>query len=129
MDIADQPGTDILSLLPEAIRFIHAARAAGGAVFVHCRFGASRSATVVAAYLLCQLPALGLAEALAHIRAVRPTMEPIQWFLTQLQEFEHSDDCAGLRNELTGPSSNERLLQQTDQFWASKRLGAAGARM
>ena len=127
MDVADQPGTDLLSLLPEAIRFIHAARSAGGAVFVHCRFGASRSASVVAAYLLCQLPAVGLVEALGYLRAARPTVEPIQWFLTQLQEFEQSADFVGLRSELAA-SCNE-CLKQADQLWASNRLGAAGARM
>ena len=37
---------DLLSHLPELCDFIDQARAAGGAVYVHCAAGVSRSATV-----------------------------------------------------------------------------------
>lgn len=51
----DCPDTDIRTILPPCIDFIHAAHAAGGTVLVHCLEGISRSVCVVVAYMVAAL--------------------------------------------------------------------------
>ena len=48
LEVVDVESADLLSHLPELCDFIDQARAAGGAVYVHCAAGVSRSATVSA---------------------------------------------------------------------------------
>jgi dual specificity phosphatase 12 len=50
VDIDDAHFTDVLRHLPEILAFMDRAIDGGGAVLVHCYYGISRSATVVAAY-------------------------------------------------------------------------------
>jgi len=57
--------------LDEAVGFIRDHRPAG-IVYVHCALGYSRSACVVAAYLLAEGVARTVAEAMEHVRAARP---------------------------------------------------------
>ncbi|KAG6378741.1 protein-tyrosine phosphatase-like protein [Boletus reticuloceps] len=51
--VEDVDFADLLIWLPTACQFIEQAIAAGGVVLVHCNQGLTRSATVVAAYLMC----------------------------------------------------------------------------
>ena len=46
LEVVDVESADLLSHLPDLCDFIAEARAAGGAVYVHCAAGVSRSATV-----------------------------------------------------------------------------------
>lgn len=48
----DSPQQNIYKFFEESIEFIHKARTSGGAVFVHCRVGMSRSVTLVIAYIM-----------------------------------------------------------------------------
>ena len=45
-----------------------------GVVYVHCKVGYSRSAVVVGAYLLASGAAASAEEAIARLRAVRPSI-------------------------------------------------------
>lgn len=100
LDVTDDTSTDLQALFPQAVRYMDAARLAGGCVYIHCRYGASRSATVAVAYLLCLVPTLCLGEALEYARSVRPSIDPIGPFLEQLREFEKGEQLAALRLEL-----------------------------
>ena len=72
----------------EACRFIAQARHHNnGKVFVHCRAGISRSATVVIAYLV-QEEHWALREAIDHVRSVRPSVAPNLGFLVMLMSIE-----------------------------------------
>jgi membrane-associated phospholipid phosphatase len=80
----------------EAVAFIERhSQANNGVVYVHCKAGYSRSAAVVAAYLLRARLAASPEEAVAHVRAVRQriiirpeAMEAIRAF-----HSKRADDC------------------------------------
>ncbi|MFO0809803.1 MAG: phosphatase PAP2/dual specificity phosphatase family protein [Gemmataceae bacterium] len=59
--------------IADAVAFI-TKEASRGTVYVHCKIGYSRSAAVVGAYLLTSGHARSAEEAIAHLRAVRPTI-------------------------------------------------------
>ncbi|KAJ3488796.1 hypothetical protein NLI96_g2581 [Meripilus lineatus] len=73
--VEDVPYADLLIHLPSACNFIHQAITTGGVVLVHCVQGLSRSATVVAAYLM---RTHGI-NATAAQEAVRKAREQV-WF-------------------------------------------------
>jgi dual specificity phosphatase 12 len=57
------------------------------AVFVHCAAGASRSATIVIAYIMKKL-SLPYTAALKYVQNKRPIVQPNEGFLQQLQQYE-----------------------------------------
>jgi protein-tyrosine phosphatase len=63
-----------LASVTKALEFLRAHVEAGGRVFVHCRCGMGRSATVVLCYLIEQ--GWSLEDAVAHLRRVRPEVSP-----------------------------------------------------
>lgn len=69
-----------------ANEFIVDAHANGGAVLIHCAMGKSRSATVLAAYLMWSQK-LDRDSALALIRKYRPYAEPNPGFMEQLDVY------------------------------------------
>jgi atypical dual specificity phosphatase len=85
-------------------QFIQSGLEAGGGVLVHCFAGRSRSATVVAAWLMCTHH-LTMLEALAMVHAVRPQASPNAGFMRQLAAFEEQEH--GSRSCLT--RANSRL--------------------
>ncbi|KAF2209194.1 hypothetical protein CERZMDRAFT_114129 [Cercospora zeae-maydis SCOH1-5] len=83
----DDPNEDLLKHLPKTTAFIEEALSKGGAVFVHCAMGKSRSATVVIAYLMWKYN-LTPDEALAQLREGRGVCEPNPGFMEQLDVYQ-----------------------------------------
>jgi hypothetical protein len=86
LDAAPAPGIDWLR---RQVEFVNEQRRAGRPVFVHCRAGVSRSAMVVAAYLMAR-DGCTRDESLAVLRARRPRVGPNPAFLRLLLEWEES---------------------------------------
>jgi len=84
--VQDSEYEDLLVHLPRACRFIESALAGGGGVLVHCVMGMSRSATVVAAYLM-KSRGLDPATAIKFVKHKRPQIHPNYGFITQLMTF------------------------------------------
>lgn len=71
---------------PSCERFIDEGRQEG-AVFVHCNAGVSRSVSIVLAYMMHK-ERIPLDAALNRLRQTRPSVQPNQSFLQQLQQME-----------------------------------------
>lgn len=88
IEVLDLPESDLVtSVFDEAFDFIHSCQASQGRVLVHCNAGISRSASVVIAYLI-KTKGIGLDQALALVKAVRPSVKPNPGFMSQLKLFE-----------------------------------------
>jgi len=85
--IYDEDQAQILPYLAGAVVFIHRHICGGGAVLVHCKRGASRSATVVIAYLMAYR-SLSRDEAFCQVKRRRRLVSPNEGFWDQLNEFE-----------------------------------------
>lgn len=108
IDVDDVEDANLLIEMPRAVAFIDAGLRSGGAVFVHCAAGKSRSVSAVVAYLLWRRPSLfdpnvvgstdggqgdrprgetadeAVRNAVAHVQRTRPMAEPNDGFLAQL---------------------------------------------
>lgn len=91
LPILDSPKFDILAHLPRAVDFVDDALSGGGRVLVHCQAGISRSATVVAAYLIASR-GVSPQTALEIIRKARPCIQPNFGFIKQLDVW-HESKC------------------------------------
>lgn len=90
-NIPDADDADLSPVLREALPFIESAlgKEDGGKVLVHCEKGASRSVSVVCAYLMRESRgALTLADALDRVKTLRPCAQPNGGFLRQLSAFD-----------------------------------------
>lgn len=85
--VEDSSTENLLQYFPRATEFILAALCNGGHVLVHCLAGASRSPTVVAAFLM-EVFRLSPTQAIEKIRLSRPLIRPILGFFDQLQVYE-----------------------------------------
>lgn len=56
-------------------------------VYVHCQAGASRSATLLTAYLMFKHPRLTAQDALTFVRGKRPKIDPNKSYCNQLEEW------------------------------------------
>ncbi|KAF9166367.1 dual specificity phosphatase 12 [Actinomortierella ambigua] len=84
--VPDWEKTNLIKHFPETNRFIADALGKGGKVLVHCVAGASRSPTIVCAYLMKEQK-LKVEEALEFVRTKRPLVGPNQGFMSQLQMY------------------------------------------
>jgi len=84
LDIEDYA---ISQFFPEACAFIESAIQSGGVILVHCMVGVSRSATIVAAYLMWKNK-ISSFDAVLFIRKIRNCVRPNQGFLQQLVLWE-----------------------------------------
>jgi protein-tyrosine phosphatase len=85
--IADGEPVPTLEWLRNQVEFVDAQRRAGLTVFVHCDAGRSRSGLVTTAYLMWR-DHLPRDEAIGVIRLKREAIQPNQWFLALLAEWE-----------------------------------------
>ncbi|XP_070532116.1 dual specificity protein phosphatase 12-like isoform X3 [Ptychodera flava] len=84
--VSDVPNEDILSHFPECLEFVEEGIRKGG-VLVHCMMGASRSATIVIAYIM-QREYGKVDEILSQVKRIRPRVGPNHGFMDQLRLFE-----------------------------------------
>ena len=89
--LCDYGSTDLVrdKVVRKAVAFVAAAKARGDAVLVNCRAGVNRSPTVVLLYLMTE-DNWSLAEALAHVRRIRPVVSPHPRYLAQLEDLDKS---------------------------------------
>ncbi|KAF8917836.1 protein-tyrosine phosphatase-like protein [Mucidula mucida] len=87
IEVQDVDYADLLIKLPYAVEFIYHALSTGGTILVHCDTGNSRSAAVVAAYLMCS-QRMSSTDALAQIRHARETIWIRPGFQQQLVLYE-----------------------------------------
>ncbi|XP_031449261.1 phosphatidylglycerophosphatase and protein-tyrosine phosphatase 1 [Lagopus leucura] len=93
----DLTGVPTLENLHEGVEFILKHRERGNSVYVHCKAGRSRSATVVAAYLI-RLHHWSPQEAIEAIAKIRPHIL-IRRKQVQVLESFHKDVTAGTTAE------------------------------
>lgn len=105
MSIDDHEDTEILSHFDECINFIKSAKR----ILVFCAAGRSRSATIVAAYLIKEKQ-MSLAEALMTINKARP-VRPNDGFVKQLEDWERSYGCKVCRT-----LADSRKILNDDEF-------------
>lgn len=89
ISIADQPNESILKILGEAIYFIDKAfNEPNSNILVHCKFGISRSVSVIVAWLVVKGHCPNVTSALSMIRKDRPYAKPNPGFHAQLLQLE-----------------------------------------
>ena len=89
--MTDLPDEDLLSHFDTCNEFISdCIERKGSACLVHCFRGRSRSATVVAAYLMHK-HGYSAQKAINKIRSKRPSIIPHECFLAQLKMYEAMD--------------------------------------
>lgn len=84
--VRDTEQADLSAHFDAVNSFIASAADAHGFVLVHCAAGRSRSATLVAAYLVAVL-GMQPEEAVAAVRQARPIAQPNPAFLSQLERY------------------------------------------
>lgn len=107
ISIRDEKETPISEHFREAHEFIRDVRETnGGAVFVHCWAGISRSATIVISYIM-QLEKLSYFDALNRTLSAKPDVQPNSGFVLQLRAFEKS---LGIQRSSREPRSSQKDL-------------------
>ncbi|KAF5366119.1 hypothetical protein D9757_010932 [Collybiopsis confluens] len=96
----DSEDEDVLVHLLPAITFIQSELDKGRGVLVHCQAGISRSATIVAAYLMHNRH-MNLEEALDLIRKARVEIDPNPSFLAQLEIFQDASFTVSPKDKTT----------------------------
>ncbi|KIY66872.1 phosphatases II [Cylindrobasidium torrendii FP15055 ss-10] len=109
--IDDEEDADIMVHFLPAITFIQTELDKGRGVLVHCHAGMSRSATIVAAYLM-YTGGLTVEQSLAQIREKRPQIEPNPGFLLQLELFHKSSFRISQRDKDTRLFYLERTTER-----------------
>ncbi|KAF8636906.1 hypothetical protein AX17_003157 [Amanita inopinata Kibby_2008] len=111
ISLDDTEDADVLVHLLPSIHFIQAELDKGRGVLVHCQAGISRSATIVAAYIMYTQNS-DTESALKLIRKARPNIEPNQNFLQQLEIFHKAHFNISRRDKMTRMFYMERTTQE-----------------
>ncbi|XP_023806874.1 dual specificity protein phosphatase 22-A [Oryzias latipes] len=85
----DASSQNLIQHFKECIGFIHECRLTGGACLVHCLAGASRSTTMVVAYLMT-VTHYTWEDCLSAVKSVRSFVDPNPGFRDQLQEYQET---------------------------------------
>jgi protein-tyrosine phosphatase len=89
VNVHDNTSTNLLKYWPYTTKFMHDALASGGKIYVHCKFGRSRSVATLAAFLIAEY-CLHPSQALSMIRSNRKQAAPNSAFVAQLFDWaEH----------------------------------------
>lgn len=83
----DTPDFDMLAWMVPVARVIEDELHRGGCVLVHCHMGISRSATLLAAFMML-FGGLSAKQAVAKLQAARPVVRPNPGFQAQLRRLE-----------------------------------------
>ncbi|KAL6304400.1 hypothetical protein BKA93DRAFT_733115 [Sparassis latifolia] len=110
VNLDDTEDADILVHLVSAISFIEEELEKGHGVLVHCHAGLSRSATIVAAYLM-YAQEIDAPSALEVIRKARPNVQPNAGFLEQLDIFHEASFKVSRRDKATRMFYLERVVR------------------
>lgn len=101
LQIEDCDDVTIGSYVAQGVPFMNQAISSGGKVFVHCRYGVSRSSMMVIAYLMQHgsdgFRGMGYNEALNFTRARRPQIDPNPGFVAQLRAMDPA--CGGMQQQ------------------------------
>ncbi|KAF9096034.1 dual specificity phosphatase 12 [Mortierella sp. AM989] len=81
--VPDMDETNLIKHFSDTYTFIQGSLDRGGKVLVHCMAGASRSVTIICAYLM-RTKNLSVVEALSAVQALRSIAEPNDGFMRQL---------------------------------------------
>lgn len=83
ISVKDDPDENILKYFEECLNFIDQELP----VFVHCKRGVSRSATIMIAYIMWKLK-IGFIDAYNYLKERRGVICPNSGFISQLKKFE-----------------------------------------
>lgn len=83
----DEEDVDLGPALKAGVEFIEKSLASQQPVLVHCIAGASRSASVVIAYLMLKRN-MSFEEAYTHVKSIRPAVQPNRGFVRHLQALK-----------------------------------------
>lgn len=95
VSVYDVQGADITQHFAEALAFIDEAGGADGRILVHCMVGASRSVSIVLAWLVSR-QRMPLKDAYVHVKRARNVARPNRAFCEQLMAFE--EEVLGTRS-------------------------------
>jgi dual specificity phosphatase 12 len=111
INIDDSANEDVLVHFLPSISFIQNELDKGRGVLVHCMAGISRSATIIAAYLMYSLK-LDPESAVDMIKTVRPIIEPNEGFMEQLKVFHQASYKFTRRDKATRMFYLERTVEE-----------------
>jgi len=109
--VYDEENTELLKHWDHTYRFIEKACQSGSKVLVHCRYGISRSASTVIAYLMKKM-GWGMTETLGYVKGIRSIVEPNQGFQKQLIIYEGILCSSRSRKLFDKPPSEENGLHK-----------------
>ncbi|KAJ3799247.1 hypothetical protein GGU11DRAFT_679855 [Lentinula aff. detonsa] len=107
----DSEEEDILIHLLPAIAFIQSELNKGRGILVHCQAGVSRSATIVAAYLMHNRQ-MSVEEALDLVRKARPEIDPNPAFIAQLEIFHKASFTISRKDKNTRMFYMQRTTEE-----------------
>ncbi|KAH8109517.1 hypothetical protein DFH11DRAFT_1626596 [Phellopilus nigrolimitatus] len=111
IQLDDTTDADALAFFPQCISFVEHELAQERGVLVHCQAGMSRSATIVAAYLM-YAQQLDAQAALDMVVRARPCTQPNDGFLAQLDVFYQAAYKVERKNKAMRMYYLERALDE-----------------
>ncbi|EGG09583.1 uncharacterized protein MELLADRAFT_74376 [Melampsora larici-populina 98AG31] len=114
LDIRDATDQNLISIFPEALRFINGCVNSGGKVLVHCGDGLSRSPAVATAYAMSRYK-MTSEDAFQFIQSRRFCASPNLGFLRQLDAYDFI--CQAERSFPNSiPDSNDLRRKRSDSI-------------